>query len=553
MPEPSVSMETDSVPASAGAFSRELTGRVLVVDDELPNRLYLRKLLSARGCTVFEAPDGPSALALAREERPDLVLADVMMPGMDGFELCRQLKEDPAIEHIPVILVTAKSRIEDIETGFVLGAMDYIRKPFNPRELVLRVGNALDLKRSTESLNRWKNRVSHELELAGAIQRTIFPEKPYFSRRFEIRCAYQPSMHVGGDAFDIIELPDGGLCVYLGDVSGHGVAPALISALLKATVSELVRRSAHEGPAELCNDLHNRFLESVDTDSYYATFFMAIYDPAVEAWRCMNCGHPNPLLIRDGAACDSTRFSGGGGVPIGFALAGPRPYSKEDEVIVELQEGQYFILYTDGISEARHRQTREECGAEEFTRIAAEVCGRPDLYNKARSLADAVRAAGYRLDADDSTIMCIYTKQQDDILLDEQLEPNKERIAALAATAEEGLLARGWGDFAAVAVRLLIMEHGANIADHGQLPPGRGFWLQVSARSDLCKVVFVDDGREWDLAGAAELAIDETSFSERGRGVAIINSVADFAERCRINNQNVCFYIIKNQELETHE
>jgi PleD family two-component response regulator len=159
---------------------QRLSGRVLVVDDELPNRLYLRKLLEARDCIVFDAADGASALEMALKVQPDLILVDVIMPEMNGFELCGKLRDTPRTSHIPVIMVTAKSKIEDIETGFELGAMDYIRKPFNPRELILRVGNALALKKSNDALSIWNNRVSRDLELAGAIQRSLFSDVPQF-------------------------------------------------------------------------------------------------------------------------------------------------------------------------------------------------------------------------------------------------------------------------------------------------------------------------------------------------------------------------------------
>ena len=124
-------------------FTQNLAGSVLVVDDELPNRLYLRKLLESRGCEVLDAEDGPSALDLAKSQQPELILADVMMPGMDGFELCGRLKQDPRTAHILVIMVTAKSKIEDIETGFELGAMDYIRKPFTMDSLLDRIKRLL--------------------------------------------------------------------------------------------------------------------------------------------------------------------------------------------------------------------------------------------------------------------------------------------------------------------------------------------------------------------------------------------------------------------------
>ena len=344
----------------ASRLVQALSGRVLVVDDELPSRLYLRKLLETRGCVVFDADTGSAAMKIALQRVPDLILVDVMMPDMDGFELCARLRDESRTNRIPIIMVTAKSKIEDIETGFECGAVDYIRKPFDPRELVLRVGNALALKKSNDELTIWNKRVSRDLELAGAIQRSLFSDTPHFSARFEVRIAYRTCMDVGGDAFDIISLPNGKHCIYVADVSGHGVAPAMISSLLKATASEMIHRYADDGPAEICNALNMMIRRRIDNPSYFATLFMAIHDPEKLEWRCMNCGHPNPVLIRGNGKATSSIFEQGGGAPIGFPFGSERPYSALDEVLFKDEGNSYLLLYTDGLTEARHRTTQEE-------------------------------------------------------------------------------------------------------------------------------------------------------------------------------------------------
>lgn len=123
------------------------SGRVLVVDDQDPNRLLLRDLLEVEGHEVTEAADGATALRLVAEGAPDLILLDVNMPGMDGFEVCRRLKADPKTVSIPVLLVTALSHREQRITGIASGANDYITKPIDGAELTLRVRNAIRMHR----------------------------------------------------------------------------------------------------------------------------------------------------------------------------------------------------------------------------------------------------------------------------------------------------------------------------------------------------------------------------------------------------------------------
>jgi DNA-binding response OmpR family regulator len=119
---------------------------VLVVDDDAPIRLLCRVNLEAEKMEVIEAADGPSGLEKARSERPDVVLLDVMLPRMDGWEVAEQLLDDPATADIPIIFLTARAEFGDRARGLEIGGVDYVTKPFNPiglaaliRELLERV------------------------------------------------------------------------------------------------------------------------------------------------------------------------------------------------------------------------------------------------------------------------------------------------------------------------------------------------------------------------------------------------------------------------------
>lgn len=124
--------------------------RVLVVDDEAPIRLLCRVNLEAEGMTVLEAADGVAGVETARSERPDVILLDVMMPGMDGWQVAESLVDDEATNHIPLIFLTARAELRDRAKGLELGGVDYITKPFNPVELASVVENLLDRVRRGE-------------------------------------------------------------------------------------------------------------------------------------------------------------------------------------------------------------------------------------------------------------------------------------------------------------------------------------------------------------------------------------------------------------------
>ena len=111
------------------------TTKVLVIDDEAPIRLLCRVNLEAEGMEVLEAEDGPSGIEAAREQMPDAILLDVMMPGLDGWQVAEQLLEDERTRSIPIVFLTARAEFRDRARGLDLGGIDYVTKPFNPLEL----------------------------------------------------------------------------------------------------------------------------------------------------------------------------------------------------------------------------------------------------------------------------------------------------------------------------------------------------------------------------------------------------------------------------------
>lgn len=137
---------------------------VLVVDDMLANRNLLREALEPQGYEVLLAPDGEAALRIAQEARPDVILLDVIMPRLDGFEVCRRLKRDEATRSIPVIFITAKDEAESMMEGFQAGGVDYITKPFQAEEVLVRVRTHLTLHRQAEELRRKNQELQAEIE-----------------------------------------------------------------------------------------------------------------------------------------------------------------------------------------------------------------------------------------------------------------------------------------------------------------------------------------------------------------------------------------------------
>ena len=124
-------------------IQEEMSAKVLVIDDEAPIRLLCRVNLEAEGMEVIEAQDGTVGVELARSERPDVILLDVMMPGMDGWEVLQALQAGESTSEIPIVFLTARAELRDRAQGLELGGIDYVTKPFNPIDLAPLVNGLL--------------------------------------------------------------------------------------------------------------------------------------------------------------------------------------------------------------------------------------------------------------------------------------------------------------------------------------------------------------------------------------------------------------------------
>ena len=217
---------------------------ILVVDDTPANLQVLAGMLKDRGYKVRPVPSGKLALLAARRDPPDVILLDINMPEMNGYEVCEHLKADEQLKGIPVIFISALTEQLDKVKAFAIGGVDYITKPFQMEELHARVETHLKLRRlqieleeSNAQLAKANGRMSRDLAAAARIQETFLPRSAPRIPGTDFAWIYRPCDELAGDGLNIIPLDDDNVALYILDVSGHGVAAALLSVTLSRLLS----------------------------------------------------------------------------------------------------------------------------------------------------------------------------------------------------------------------------------------------------------------------------------------------------------------------------
>src|SRR5688572_7328693 len=240
---------TDVMTTDDNAPTARSRGSVLIADDLADTRELVSELLEREGYRVLQAADGAEALDAVQREMPDLILSDVMMPQVDGFELCRRLKADRATRLIPVVLVTALHERSDRLEGIRAGADDFLQKPFDSTELMARVASLIRLKRFTDELDSAESVI---LSLA----LTVEAREPYTSGHCQRMAAYGAAFgaHLGLSEDEIAALHRGG---YLHDLGKIAVPDAILGkpGPLTPDEFEIMKRHTVVGEA-LCGELN---------------------------------------------------------------------------------------------------------------------------------------------------------------------------------------------------------------------------------------------------------------------------------------------------------
>ncbi len=366
--------------------------KILIVDDSEDLRKLLSLMLVKTGYEVGEATDGDDALKKAHEYKPDLILLDIVMPLLDGYEVCKNLKNDEHTTHIPIIFLSGKTDAADKIKGLEIGGIDYITKPFNKGEVVARVQNQLKIQRLTrellernKELTEKQKLLNEDLIAAGEIQKSLLPLKSPDVKHLDIAWKFIPSYLIGGDIFNFLQLDEENVGFYMIDVSGHGVPSAMVTAsvsqILQPQNSSVTKKKIDEYPGyEIVSP--REVFEILDAEyplsrfEKYFTMVYAIINVQDGNILYSNAAHPPPILLRNDGGCEL--FEAGGTI---IGMGGILPFEEEQK---SLNNGDKIIFYTDGVTEFQNHQG-EFYGEERFLTILKE-----NRDKKIEALIDAV-------------------------------------------------------------------------------------------------------------------------------------------------------------------
>lgn len=363
---------------------------ILAVDDNIVNLTIIEKSLSKEGYKIFAVDNGPEARELALNKKPDLILLDIEMPGENGFDVIKKLKERTETNTIPVIFLTGVSEVDSKLKGFELGAVDYITKPFHPLEVLARVRIHLKLSIATNSLIAEQ---AGKLKQVTQAQVSMLPT-PAENPEALFGVYYQALEEAGGDFYDILNISEKITGYFVADVSGHDIQTSYMTASVKALLAQ--NCTPVYSPAESIKIINDVLVEILPEGKYLTACYMHI-NRSTNKLIIINAGHPPVVCIPvDG---EPYIIKTQGDVLGMFNDAHFGIHS------IDVSIGDRFFIYSDGLVESAQNKITWASGAENLLPIYKKIIDEP--YDKAPlKLVDLI-FGNDALPEDDIVVLCV--------------------------------------------------------------------------------------------------------------------------------------------------
>jgi signal transduction histidine kinase/serine phosphatase RsbU (regulator of sigma subunit) len=380
--------------ASQGEF------KVLIVDDEPVNLQVLVNHLSLNNYAVIQATSGPQALGLLEKGlKPDLILLDVMMPRMTGYEVVQKIREKWKMTELPTVLLTAKNQISDLVVGLDAGANDYLTKPISKEELLARVKTHIDIKR-----------LNTELEIARRLQQMLLPKEPELDQiaSLDIAGFMEPAEEVGGDYYDVLQ-HNGRILFGIGDVTDHGLESGVLALMTQAAVRTLLENEEKDA-VKFLNSINSMIYKNaqertkIEKDLTLSLLEYQPLSPKTGGVLRVSGRHEEMIVVRSShlERIDTRKL----GFTIGV-LDDITEYVTQTEIA--LNAGDVVVLYTDGITEAENSE-KKQYGIERLCEIVKQHWQQPAKDIMHKIIDDVQQYIGQQTVSDDMTLLVLKQK-----------------------------------------------------------------------------------------------------------------------------------------------
>ena len=372
--------------------------RVLIVDDVKANVDVLVQALHG-DYKLSVALGGQQALDAVRRCPPDLVLLDIVMPDIDGYEICRRLRAAEASRELPVMFLSSLEDVTDKARGFEAGGNDYLTKPFEVLEVKARVRSLLKAKSYAEAV---KAAAERDLRIAREIQTGLLPANlaaQIQGTGLDVHAVLEPARQVGGDLFEVLRIGPARVLVAVGDVSGKGIPAALFMAVAMTLLRSLARQGS--SPEQILAQLNDELLQQ-NPRGMFVTLQCLVFDVAKGLVTCASAGHHAAVRIAPGQAPQLVFTSSG-------RVLGLMPSEGIVSETMELHTGDRFVLFTDGVSEAF--DSNEDLFGEERLLAELHISTARGASDTTGRVLEAVRrhAAGAQQSDDITVVSVVYS------------------------------------------------------------------------------------------------------------------------------------------------
>jgi len=378
--------------------------KILIVDDEPFNVDYLEQELEDMEFDTIAATNGLEALDQVKAEAPDLILLDIMMPLMDGFEVLSKLKSARGTRDIPVIVISAMSDMDSVVKGIELGAEDYLPKPFDPLLLKARVNASLEKKRFRNLEKKYLESLERELHIGHDIQAGFLPEQIPSIKGWDIEVFFRAAKEVSGDFYDIFELSNGKFGFIIADITDKGVGAALYMALYRSLFRAYFLEKNGLDPSsknQLARAMQatNAYICANHDEPHFMTAFAGIIDPQKGILDYISAGHDHPFLLDSNGQLIEIKPTG--------PLIGMLEDAEFKVKTLNMEKSAMLFLYTDGVIDLINEK-EERFGASSLKNALLE---KNESGNFVSSLVKQLdQFAGQASQFDDLTMLAITRK-----------------------------------------------------------------------------------------------------------------------------------------------